>query len=85
MHENNLIIQTSALYRTLKHKDCFPLSSNFSARMHVKFTSVNEIEAMYERPRGNVNVEPRSIFTLTRDRPYLIYARKNYATLEINP
>ena len=53
--------------------------------MHVKFTSVNEIEAMYERPRVNVKDEPRSIFTLTRDRPYLIYARKNYATLEINP
>ena len=39
--------------------------------MHVKFTRVNKIEAMYEKPRVNVKVEPRSTFTLTRDRPYV--------------
>ena len=32
---------------------------------------VNEIEAMYERPRMKVKVEPRSTFTLMRDRPYM--------------
>ena len=37
--------------------------------MHVKFTSVNEIEGMYERPPVKVKVEPRSTFMLTRDRP----------------
>ena len=43
-------------------------SRNFYVR---KFISVNEIEAMYERPHVNVKVEPRSTFTLTRDRPYI--------------
>ena len=28
----------------------------FSVRKHVKFTCVNEIKAMYERPLGNVKV-----------------------------
>ena len=37
--------------------------------MHVKFTSVNEIEGMYERPPVKVKAEPRSTFTLTHDRP----------------
>ena len=36
--------------------------------MHVKFTCVNEIEGMYERPPVNVKVELRSTFTLTLDR-----------------
>ena len=36
-----------------------------------KFICVNEIEAMHERSRVNVKVEPRSTFTLTRDRPYI--------------
>ena len=48
-----------------------PLSRNFSVRMHVKFTCVNEIEAMYERPCVSVKVEPSSPFTLTRERPYI--------------
>ena len=41
--------------------------------MHVKFifTCVNEIEAMYERLQVSVKVEPRSTFTLTRERPYI--------------
>ena len=34
-----------------------------------KFICVNEIEAMHERSRVNVKVEPRSTFMLTRDRP----------------
>ena len=40
--------------------------------MHVKFTSVNEIKAMYERPRVNVKVERGSTFTFTRDFPYIV-------------
>ena len=43
--------------------------------MHVKFTCVNEIEAMYERPRPSrrvsVKVETSSTFMLTRERPYI--------------
>ena len=35
-------------------------------------TRVNEIEAMYERPRVNVNVERGSTFTYTRDIPYIV-------------
>ena len=35
-------------------------------------TRVNEIEAMYERPRVNVNVERDSTFTYTRDIPYIV-------------
>ena len=43
---------------------------------------------MYGRSRENVKVEPCSIFMFTR-RPnihllYFIYARKNYATVQIN-
>ena len=41
-------------------KGGFPLLRNFSVQTHVKFTRVNEIEAMYERPRVNVKVEPHS-------------------------
>ena len=38
-------------------------------RSHVKFTRVNEIEAMYhyQRPRVNVKVERGSTFTFTLD------------------
>ena len=31
----------------------FTMSQNFNVRSHIKFTSVNEIEAMYERPGGS--------------------------------
>ena len=41
-------------------------------RAHVKFTRVNEIEAMYERPRVNVKVERGSTFTFMRDLPYIV-------------
>ena len=51
-------------------KGCFPLSRIFSVRTHVKFTRVNEKEAMYERPRANVKVEEGS--TLTRNLPYIV-------------
>ena len=34
---------------------------------HVIFTRINEIEAIYERSRVNVKVEPCSYFTLTSD------------------
>ena len=40
-------------------------------RTHVNFTSVNEMQAMYERPRVNVKVERRSTFTFTRDTSYI--------------
>ena len=36
-------------------------------RTHVKGTCLNEIEAMYERPRVNVKFERGSTFTYTRD------------------
>ena len=43
---------------------------------------------MYQKPRVNVKVEPRSTLTFTRGFSYitsiLIYARKNYATVEIH-
>ena len=39
----------------------FPLSHNFSVRLHVNFTRVNKIETMYGRSRVNVQVEPRSL------------------------
>ena len=54
---------------------------------------VNEIQAMYERPRVNVKVERGSTFTYTPDLVtfdtlslfYLrAYARKKYATVEIH-
>ena len=48
------------------------MSRNVSVRTHVKFTRVNEIEAMYERPRVNVKVERGSTFTFTRDLPYIV-------------
>ena len=34
---------------------------------------MNEIEAMYERLHVSVKVEPRSTFTLTRERPYIAF------------
>ena len=40
---------------------------------YVKFTRVNEIETMYERPRVNVKVERGSTFTYTRDLPYVVF------------
>ena len=33
---------------------------------------VNKIETMYEKPRVNVKVEPRSTFTFTSDLPYIV-------------
>ena len=47
----------------------FPLSCNFSLRIHIKFTRLNEIEAMYESPRANVKDE--RTFMCTRDPPYV--------------
>ena len=55
----------------LKLKGEFPLSHNFYALSHVKFTCVNKLEAMYERPRVNVKVERGLVFTFTRDLPYI--------------
>ena len=33
---------------------------------------VNEIEAVYERPRVNVKDQRGSTFTITRDLPYIV-------------
>ena len=49
----------------------FPLSRNFYLRPHVNFTRVSKIEAMYERLRANVKVEPRSTFTFTHGLSYI--------------
>ena len=46
---------------------------------------VNEIEAMYGTSRVNVKVEPRYNERPFIYRLYFIYARKNYATVEIHP
>ena len=44
----------------------FPLSRNFHVRMHVNFTRVNKVEAMYGRSSVKVKVEPLSNFSFTR-------------------
>ena len=71
------------------------MSRKFSVT-HVNFTRVvNEIEAMYERPRVNVKLERGSTLTFTRDLSNIVsvlytrvnlraYARKNYTTVVIN-
>ena len=73
----------------------FPMSRKFSVT-HVNFTRVvNEIEAMYERPRVNVKLERGSTLTFMRDLSNIVsvlytrvnlraYARKNYTTVVIN-
>ena len=71
------------------------MSRKFSVT-HVNFTRVvNEIEAVYERPRVNVKLERGSTLTFTRDLSNIVsvlytrvnlraYARKNYTTVVIN-
>ena len=48
------------------------LSRNFSVRTQAKFTPVNDIEVVYERPRENVKVERGSTFAFTRDLSYIV-------------
>ena len=48
-------------------KGWLPLSRIFSVRTDVKFTCVNEIEALYERLRVQVKVDRGSTFTFTHD------------------
>ena len=48
------------------------LSRNFSVRTQAKFTRVNDIEVVYERPHENVKVERGSTFTFTRDLSYIV-------------
>ena len=49
------------------------MSRNLYARTHEKFTRINEIETIYERPRVNVKLSARgSTFTFTRDLPYIV-------------
>ena len=53
-------------------KGGFPPPRNFSVRTRVHFTRVKKrIEAMYERPRINVKVEPRSTLTFTHGLSYI--------------
>ena len=66
----------------------FPLSRNFYVRVRVKFTWVNEMEAMNEKLRLNIKVEPRSTFTFTRllfihCLYFIYYARKIYARTHV--
>ena len=53
------LLMLSGLLR-IESKGLFPLPRFFAffcVRTHVKFTSVNEIEALYERLRVHVKVE----------------------------
>ena len=50
----------------------FPLSRYFFVRTHVKFTRVNEIEAIYETLRINVKVERGWTFKFTLDLPCIV-------------
>ena len=62
------------------------MSRNLYARTHEKFTRINEIETIYERPRVNVKLSARgSTFTFTRDLPYIVisYARKVYVRTHV--
>ena len=65
-------------------------------RTHVNFLRVNKVETMHARSRAKVKVEPRSTFTFMGGLSYIAsisftrlnfpaFARKNYATVEINP
>ena len=45
-------------------KGGFPLSRNFYVGTRVKFTCVNKIEAMYERPRVKVEGSRATVHTL---------------------
>ena len=69
---------------------------NFYVRTHVNFLRVNKVETMHARSRAKVKVEPRSTFTFMGGLSYIAsisftrlnfpaFARKNYATVEINP
>ena len=52
----------------------------------VKLTRVNKIETMHERPRVNVRIERLNFYVYVRHSIYclyFVYARKNYATVEI--
>ena len=55
-----------------------PLSSKFYVPTRIKLTCVNKMEAIYERPRIKVTVEPGSTIRFTRDLSihwlYFIYA-----------
>ena len=58
--------------------------------MHVNFTCVNQIEAMYGQSRVSVKVERGLTFTFTRSLSYIasisfMHVRlKNYVTVQIN-
>ena len=41
-------------------------------RTRVKFSPVNKIEVMYDRPRVKVKLSEGSTFTFTRDLPYIV-------------
>ena len=45
---------------------------NLRERTRVKFSRVNKIEVMYDRPRVKVKLSEGSTFTFTRDLPYIV-------------
>ena len=59
-------VKRCAKSRVLLPLGGFTMSRNFTVRSHIKFTCVNEIEAMYERPGG-------STLTYTRDLLYTLF------------
>ena len=67
------------------------MSRIFSVRTDVNLTRVNKIETLYGMSGVYVKVEPRvafhrlPLFHLRRSILRALIARKNYATVEINP
>ena len=74
---NAWILKLTELGRLDKMK-MIPLSSKFYVPTRIKLTCVNKMEAIYERPRIKVTVEPGSTIRFTRDLSihwlYFIYA-----------
>ena len=74
----NFYVRTDSKFTCLNVKVARGSTSSFThdppyiASMII--TRVNEIEAMYERPRVNINVERGSSFTYSRAIPYIVYA-----------
>ena len=72
----NFYVRTDSKFTCLNVKVARGSTSSFThdppyiASMII--TRVNEIEAMYERPRVNINVERGSSFTYSRAIPYIV-------------
>ena len=75
---------------SIQPKGGFLLSRIFSVRTDVNLTRVNKIETLYGMSGVYVKVEPRvafhtPLFHLRTSILRALIARKNYATVEINP